>query len=187
MRQDARKKGLFDVMLWQNVVTGATMAFRTDLREHFLPIPSEIPNVIHDGWIALIASAVSVVEFVDEPFIDYRQHESQQLGLGLDAEVSVNEEYVRSIAVLEREKLRLAKIGELLKNNAALSKRTPREPISKLIERKDKPLQHYKARMSLPDSYVLRIMPVVSELLTGRYHAVSNGFKSAIKDILKRP
>jgi hypothetical protein len=186
MRKDARENGLFDVMLWQNVVTGATMAFRADLRENFLPIPDDIPNIIHDGWIALIASAISVVEFVDEPLIDYRQHESQQLGLGLNAKGSVNEEYERSITVLEREKVRLAKLGEFLKTDAALSKRTPRESIKELIERKDKPLQHYKTRMSLSDSRVLRIVPVVNELLTGRYHAVSKGFTSAIKDLLKQ-
>ncbi|HZB45894.1 MAG TPA: glycosyltransferase family 2 protein, partial [Pyrinomonadaceae bacterium] len=54
----------FDVLLEHNVVTGATMAFRAELRPLVLPIPTE-GRLIHDGWIALLAAAVSDLAFVD--------------------------------------------------------------------------------------------------------------------------
>ena len=66
-----------DVLLQQNVVTGATMALRSGLRDLILPIP---PGWVQDGWIALLAAAVSGCLPLGDPLVCYRQHDQQQIG-----------------------------------------------------------------------------------------------------------
>ena len=64
----------------KNMVTGATMAFRSKYRDMFLPIP-ELSNVIHDGWIALTLSLFGKFGVaLKEPLIYYRIHSQQQIG-----------------------------------------------------------------------------------------------------------
>jgi GT2 family glycosyltransferase/glycosyltransferase involved in cell wall biosynthesis len=82
-RQDLIKQGkAFSALLRDNAVTGATMAFRSELRRLVLPIPAET-ILQHDGWIALIIAAVARVVFLDEPLIKYRQHAKQQIGISI--------------------------------------------------------------------------------------------------------
>jgi glycosyltransferase involved in cell wall biosynthesis len=60
-------------------VTGATIMFRTQLREYICPAAGEW---LHDGWIAAIAACLARVGFLDEPLIQYRIHGHQQVGTG---------------------------------------------------------------------------------------------------------
>ena len=73
-----RKHGPLDVLIKRYIVTGATMVFRSSLKDIILPIQT---SWVHDGWIAFIAAAIGKNgEFVDEPLILYRQHTNQQIG-----------------------------------------------------------------------------------------------------------
>ena len=82
---DAQKRKLLrngralEVLVTGWTVTGATMAFRSRFVNICLPIPDGIA-MIHDGWIALTIAAVAGVVAIDEPLIQYRQHERQQIG-----------------------------------------------------------------------------------------------------------
>ena len=68
-------------LLQGNVVTGATMAFRSSLINLVLPIPDGIVR-LHDGWIALIASSAGAKGLpLPEKLILYRQHGNQQTGV----------------------------------------------------------------------------------------------------------
>ena len=60
-------------------VTGATMMFRTRLREYLCPAAGEW---LHDGWIATMAACLGEIAFLDEPLIQYRVHADQQVGTG---------------------------------------------------------------------------------------------------------
>jgi hypothetical protein len=60
-------------------VTGATMLFRTRLRDYLCPAAGEW---LHDGWIAALAACMGGVAFLDEPLIQYRVHAAQQVGTG---------------------------------------------------------------------------------------------------------
>lgn len=62
-----------------NFCTGATMAFRKELKKYIFPIPN-IENVHHDGWIGLVATLQNKLFFLDEKLIYYRKHPSQQVG-----------------------------------------------------------------------------------------------------------
>ena len=69
---------VLEALLRFNVVTGAAMAFRAELRDLALPVGR---GWVHDEWIAAIASAVGSVVVIDRPLILYRQHDHQQIGL----------------------------------------------------------------------------------------------------------
>jgi glycosyltransferase involved in cell wall biosynthesis len=66
-----------EVLLKHNVVTGATMAFRSEFKSLILPIP--LPWV-HDSWIALIIAVLADLMLIREPLILYRQHSRNQIG-----------------------------------------------------------------------------------------------------------
>lgn len=65
-------------LLMQNNVTGAAALVNHALIEKALPIPSSA--MMHDHWLALIASAFGDILYVNDRFIKYRQHGSNQLG-----------------------------------------------------------------------------------------------------------
>jgi glycosyltransferase involved in cell wall biosynthesis len=76
--QDRAERGEGPLLLTRrNFVTGACTAFAASLRELLLPIPR---CWIHDGWIGIVAAAVSGCRLIREPLLYYRQHPGQQLG-----------------------------------------------------------------------------------------------------------
>ena len=81
-KQSLVKSGrALDLQLRENLVLGATMAFRADLRELVLPISGDGP-LVHDGWIVLLIAAVGEIDFIDRPLMKYRQHSGQQCRAG---------------------------------------------------------------------------------------------------------
>lgn len=66
-------------LLLQNVVTGCTVMFNRELLRLALPMPKGI--VMHDWWIALVASAFGVIHSVNQQTIRYRQHSANLLGV----------------------------------------------------------------------------------------------------------
>jgi len=68
----------FDIVLRRSFVTGATAAVRRELVEAALPVA---PDWIHDEWLTAVAAAFGLVDFIDEPLIDYRQHDANQIGM----------------------------------------------------------------------------------------------------------
>jgi glycosyltransferase involved in cell wall biosynthesis len=185
-RAAVKSRSILDVLLWKNVVTGATSAFRSRIRDLALPIPNDIPHLIHDGWIALIAAATSAVRFIDEPLIDYRQHAGQQLGVGPSPDELPHkgtEAYIRTIGMLERELERLSIMRTMLSEHRVLGSAQPVESIESILARKRDPLEHYRMRNSLPASRIKRLPAVIAELARGRYHRHSRGTLSALKDL----
>ncbi|MER3556040.1 MAG: glycosyltransferase family 2 protein, partial [Meiothermus sp.] len=65
-------------LLVQNVVTGCTTIINRALREVAIPIPSAA--IMHDWWLALVASLLGRVEFIDQPTVLYRQHSHNDTG-----------------------------------------------------------------------------------------------------------
>lgn len=66
------------VLLVQNYVTGCTILFNRALYQRAWPFPEEA--VMHDWWLALVASAVGNIGFVDAPLLLYRQHADNVVG-----------------------------------------------------------------------------------------------------------
>lgn len=53
---------------------GCAMAFRSELKECFLPFPKYLPG--HDMWIGLVNEFVGTTCFIDVPLIRYRRHQN---------------------------------------------------------------------------------------------------------------
>jgi len=68
----------FSRLLVQNNVTGCTMLINKALKDLAFPVPQSA--VMHDWWLALVASAVGRIGFVSRPLVRYRQHSTNQLG-----------------------------------------------------------------------------------------------------------
>ena len=67
-------------LLVQNVVTGCTMMINRALA-HLACRKTDMEAVLmHDGWLAMLASACGVTGFLDEATIDYRQHGTNSVG-----------------------------------------------------------------------------------------------------------
>jgi glycosyltransferase involved in cell wall biosynthesis len=69
-----------DLLLNENKVTGATVAFRSKLKKYTLPfvMPKEY---WHDCWLALHASILEGLFFIDSDLIKYRLHANQHQGV----------------------------------------------------------------------------------------------------------
>ncbi len=67
-------------LLVANTVTGAAALFRRELLARALPFPASGTGSFHDRWIALVALALGDLAYLDEPLLDYVQHEGAALG-----------------------------------------------------------------------------------------------------------
>lgn len=68
----------FSRLLVQNNVTGCTMLINKPLKDLAFPVPQAA--VMHDWWLALVASAFGKIGYVARPLVRYRQHDTNQLG-----------------------------------------------------------------------------------------------------------
>ncbi len=165
-----------ELLLRHNIVTGATMAFRSEFKDLLLPIPR---GWVHDGWIALLLAAVADVELIAEPLIRYRQHGSQQIGAEAPTlwgqyqhAKTMGQEYFR------RETDNFAAALDRL--SAQAQRAVPPEAMAKL-ERK---VAHYRARLRMREVGRLRRLPIIfKELIRGRYFRYSINWKAIPQDL----
>lgn len=71
-------KHSFGRMLVSNSVTGCTALINEKLAQLACPIPAQA--VMHDWWLALLASSVGHVQPINEALLNYRQHQKNTLG-----------------------------------------------------------------------------------------------------------
>ncbi|MGH8625680.1 MAG: glycosyltransferase family 2 protein [Gammaproteobacteria bacterium] len=180
---DARDRRLvqlgqaFNVLLRRNVVTGATMAFRSRFKQRVLPIPEEW---VHDEWIAILIAATGNIRFIPEKLIEYRQHGANQIG----ARKALLHEKMRFVFTSRagfHEKAGLK--TKLLRER--LSEHTCSPVPQNLIGELEKKLGHLAVREKLPRSRLLRLGPISGEIIRGNYLRYSNGWKSVVRDLFE--
>ena len=172
-----------EALIYGWTVTGATMAFRSEFAKLALPVPANI-TMIHDGWIALAIAAVADVAFIEEPLIDYRQHERQQIGMPERSTVATH----RGLQAVETALRRRNSTSDLHAILSALEERLTEQQHSFDCRRAlafvaDYSL-HLDVRANLPRRRLNRLPRILRELMTMRYHEYANGFKSAAKDLV---
>ncbi|NRT22063.1 glycosyltransferase family 2 protein [Clostridium beijerinckii] len=69
---------LTEGLLERNFVTGCAMIVRSNIAKKAIPF---VDSLVHDNWIAIIASINGKIEFVNKPLVRYRQHNSNQTGI----------------------------------------------------------------------------------------------------------
>ena len=77
----------FPNLVISNLVTGCTALINEPLAEKALPIPEKA--IMHDWWLALVASAFGRLVYLDIPLVHYRQHDNNTIGAKEFTKVSV--------------------------------------------------------------------------------------------------
>jgi glycosyltransferase involved in cell wall biosynthesis len=177
-RQLARGQGL-RVLIRHSVVTGATMAFRRELFNSMVPIPT---NEVHDRWISFLLAVIGRFELIGEPLMQYRRHPGQQMGT---AAVTLPEKLRHagrtgaSFHIEESERFR-----QLSKRLEASRKHFPHAEYA--LQEIAQKLSHLEHRARLSPAKVARIPGVLSEVINGNYWRYSGGWRSLAKDLIIR-
>ena len=74
------RRTTFKESLIQNVVTGCTLMINRSCAEKSLAGFDMDKIIMHDWWLALVASYFGKITYVDEPLILYRQHGDNSVG-----------------------------------------------------------------------------------------------------------
>ncbi|ALB44140.1 glycosyltransferase family 2 protein [Clostridium beijerinckii] len=81
IRKRIRYRSGYDLtegLLERNFVTGCAMIVRSNVAKKAIPF---VDSLVHDNWIAIVASLNGRIEFVNKPLVRYRQHNSNQTGI----------------------------------------------------------------------------------------------------------
>ena len=81
------ERNSFPNLVISNLVTGCTALINEPLAEKALPIPEKA--IMHDWWLALVASAFGKLVYLDIPLVHYRQHGNNTIGAKEFTKVSV--------------------------------------------------------------------------------------------------
>lgn len=164
---------LASVLLKSNVVTGATLIFRADMREMLLPIPA---SWVHDGWIAWILTLYSKVASVSEPLTKYRIHGFQQIGVG---PLTLRGKIIRAKETGRRKHESSAKDFDALRDRFL---ECPFGNSAVRLKELEARIQHEYMRARLPANRFLRAYKIVCVL--HKYQRYSRGLTSACMDLL---
>lgn len=176
-RKQMRAGKPYEVLLFHNTVTGATMAFKSRFKRLILPIPTDI-GLIHDGWIALLIASAAEIGIIDECLIKYRLHPKQQVGA---TRVGLLEMIARARKLEAKSHLNVAKsFAQVYDRLRMFADVIDKDVFSKIEEK----IIHSSARGSMPDRRLRRLPYIIKELFTFRYHRYSRGLTSFAKDLL---
>ncbi|MGL6096236.1 MAG: glycosyltransferase, partial [Fimbriiglobus sp.] len=166
------------VLLRHNVVTGTAMAFRADLRNVLLPIPTDW---VHDAWVAFVAAAVSDVRTIPEPLVVYRRHPGQQIGL---ADRTLSRQIATATTARDAEHFeKLASDFDVLGDRLEAIRDRVRDPgLLAKVRAKSAFARERAALRVLP--WFRRVPVAWGGLLAGDYHRFARGWKAFAADVL---
>jgi len=72
------ERNRFQHLVVSNLVTGCTAFINESLAEKAVPVPEKA--IMHDWWLAVVATAFGKLIFLDVPLVRYRQHGSNTIG-----------------------------------------------------------------------------------------------------------
>ncbi|MFA9277651.1 MAG: glycosyltransferase family 2 protein [Rhodoluna sp.] len=163
-----------DVLIKRNIVTGATAAFSRSVFDKAEPFPS---GWVHDEWLAMVA-ALSGEQFdVTESLIGYRQHDSNQIGVKKNT-LSTRMAKLRAEGA-ERNARLLARISSLSERANELG--ASASALSLIASS----VKLQVARSAYPRNRAIRWVPVLGQVITGRYFRVSNGPRDILRDLVQ--
>lgn len=211
LRRRVERQGLLPTALRKDVVTGATMSFRAELRERICPIPEAWH---HDAWTALICAFISDHRMFPEPLIRYRVHTSQEVGVYQGPEdegrpgprgagglgglkmaedgsawrrvwraLRQRSERRRLYADLSRRNHEVADWFNLAAAQAGAMRPLEKAAAERIIATIEDRAYHYRQRGSTPDGRLRRIPIVWSEWRRGAYRRLSGGVVDALLDL----
>jgi glycosyltransferase involved in cell wall biosynthesis len=161
----------------RNLVTGAACACRSSVLERALPFSDAM---IHDEWISFVASLVSGVRMIDHPWMAYRLHGSNTVGLPIPNFLWRLRTVLQALLTpqVPNQLHRLGRLQALRERAAQLG---AREDIMASL---DRAITHAAHRSSLPRNPFRRAAAVRRHWKTGEYHQWSSGDMSMLHDLL---
>jgi glycosyltransferase involved in cell wall biosynthesis len=164
------------VYLRRNIATGATAVFRRELLDRALPVPSAW---VHDAWLATLAAATGKVDFIDDPLIDYRQHDDNQIGM---------RPRTWQTRLVEFRMPRGDELRAAMARVDALDERLDAEGADDDARREiDATRQHLARRLRIGSrAPVFRLPSVAWEWLTGSYARFATGTRTALRDLMRK-
>ena len=139
-----------------------------------MPIPA---CWMHDAWIGAVAAAISDISIIEDPLIQYRQHERNQVG-GRKPPLA---EFLR--AVFRDNSAFYQDYVNQLKSLRQRLTGCPKLKRSDDLSRLESRILHFEARARMPAQRSRRLPLVLRELWTLRYFRHSNGSISLGKDL----
>jgi hypothetical protein len=133
---------------------------------------------MHDGWIALLLSAVAHGVALEQPLVRYRQHPAQSVGAEWR---SLYQQY------LNARKMNRTVFNEQADQYEAALERLqedsdfdiPPQAVQLLQEK----VRHSRRRAAIRQRQIGRVIPSVTEFVTRRYSRFSLGWKSFAQDL----
>ena len=162
------------VLIKRNIVTGATAAFRRNIFENAGPFPT---SWVHDEWLAMVAALSGEGFVITKPLIGYRQHSANQIGVEQKS-FGTNLFKLRT-AGSERNARLMARITSLSERASEVG--ASASSLSLIASS----LKLQQARSAYPRNRAIRWMPVLGQVLTGRYFRVSNGPRDVLRDLVQ--
>ncbi len=158
-----------EILLAGNRSAGCMMAFRKELMENIIPFPTQIPLMIHDNWITIVAAMLDKIGMIEEKLNSYRQHSFQQIGTQAkeaSKAVSLKERFSRP----RNEKLApfLEKRDYFCELKNALMERIDADNHN--FKHFDKIIHYYETRGTLSRFRLTRLFPILNLLFKGDYH-----------------
>lgn len=164
----------FAVLLKHRIVTGATLAFKSGLRDVALPIPE---GWQHDAWLALAAAARGKLAAIDEPLVAYRQHGLNVIG-GRRRPFAAE---VRAALHIDRTAWYRTELSLWRALAARLQMQFAPEDARRLLAEK---VAHLERRANLPAARWRRLPGILQEIAAGGYSRYARNWGSAAIDLL---
>lgn len=169
-----RAGSAFNILIRRNIATGATMAVRAKVIRMIESIPD---GWIHDEWLAMISAIYGEIDVLEKPYIDYRQHASNQLGAPtLSILNRITDKTVDHATFMKMMVIRSQSLFDYLNRKSSGNKM--------LLDLASRRLSHAKIRANLPTQFRPRLFQIAREYAAGAYGSFSNGFSSALRDVL---
>lgn len=122
----------YEMLYLYNCVTGCTILAKQKLLKKILPMPTNTKHICHDYWIALITSIYGKIAYVKQPYIKYRQHGDNQVGIKRTAQNMKKFQDIRNLFI----QVKLELFKTMIENN----NRFPEE----IQKRNGKSLQYFE-------------------------------------------
>lgn len=173
------EKAFMDILYFRNKITGATMAFKKSLFEKVVPFIL-LKNYWHDAQLGLHAALEKKLGWINEPLINYRIHDKQQVGVGNGTTLN------NIMKPSPRDSLIYAKIfpSNIMLILETLLAKYPNLDKKKLEREAQSQIQWLDIRLQLPKNIFYRTYVILNNINSYKKHSNSL-LKTLIKDIIR--